>query len=99
MDRPPTLPRLSLGQNYPNPFNPSTRFEFNLPESATIEIRVYNLLGQPVATVASGYYQAGTHTATWNGSNENGTHAPSGVYLYELTNEDERVVRKMILLR
>jgi len=98
-DTPPTLPRLELKQNYPNPFNPSTAFEFTLPQSGTIEIQVYNLLGEHVAVAASGHYQAGEHTASWDGRDDGGNPVSSGVYLYELTKEDEREVRKMVLLR
>ncbi len=93
------LPQFSLGQNYPNPFNPSTRFEFTLPSESEVRIEIYNLLGQHVAQVASGVFQAGTHTATWNGRDDDGHDAPSGIYLYELTDEDERVVHKMALIR
>jgi immune inhibitor A len=93
------LPRFALGQNYPNPFNPSTRFDFTLPSAGEVRIEVYNLLGQHVAQILSGTFQAGTHTAAWDGRDEDGRDAPSGIYLYELTNEDERVVRKMALLR
>jgi hypothetical protein len=96
---PPSLPRLELLQNYPNPFNPSTTIEFTLPQSGTAEIHVYNLLGEHTATPVSGYYQAGTHTATWNGCDDGGNPASSGIYLYELTNGDDRKVRKMVLLR
>ncbi len=93
------LPRFSLGQNYPNPFNPTTRFDFSLSSAGDVRIEVYNLLGQHVAEIASGTFQAGTHTATWDGRDDSGRDAPSGIYLYQLTNDDERVVRKMALVR
>ncbi len=93
------LPQFSLGQNHPNPFNPSTRFEFTVPSESEVRIEIYNLLGQHVAEVVSGTFQAGKHTAAWDGRDDSGRDAASGIYLYELTNEDERVVRKMALLR
>jgi len=93
------LPKFSLGQNYPNPFNPSTRFDFTLPSAGDVQIEIYNLLGQHVARVASGTYQAGTHAVSWDGRDDNGHDAPSGIYLYRLTSESGQVVKKMALLR
>ncbi len=98
-DIPVSLPRLELEQNYPNPFNPVTTIEFTVPKSGEVTVRVYNLLGEMVALVASGWRQAGTHTATWDGRDSDGAPAASGIYLYELTTEDEREVRKMALVR
>lgn len=96
---PPGIPRLTLGQNYPNPFNPATRFEYTLPAAGEIEISVYNVLGERVNRLVSGYHQPGTYSAIWNGTDFAGRDVPSGVYLYELVNDEENVVRKMMLLR
>jgi len=98
-DDPPAIPRLALGQNYPNPFNPSTSFAYSVPVAGEIQIDVYNLLGQHVATLLSGFHSTGAYTATWDGRDKTGSAAPSGIYLYRLTDENDTVVRKMMLIR
>ncbi len=69
----------ALSQNYPNPFNPATTIEFQIAEPATISLRVFDILGREVATLAAGYYAAGSHEVRWDARA-----AASGVYLYRL---------------
>ncbi len=56
----------TLSQNYPNPFNPETTIHFDLPRPAVIELAVYNLAAQRVATLARGHRDAGSHTLRWD---------------------------------
>ncbi|MGB6032521.1 MAG: T9SS type A sorting domain-containing protein, partial [Bacteroidota bacterium] len=84
----------SLSQNYPNPFNPSTMIEFALPHAATVMLKVYNLLGAEVATLASGDHPAGTFKILWGASD-----IPSGVYFYRLSAGKFVQTRKMILMK
>lgn len=81
-----------LAQNYPNPFNPSTEITFTLPASAQVSLRVFNLLGQEVATLVDEYRTAGTHLATFDAQN-----LPSGIYIYRLESGAQSVTRKMML--
>jgi hypothetical protein len=69
----------ALFNNYPNPFNPSTNISFNLPSSEFVELNVFNVLGQRVATVLSQQMTAGTHTVAFNARN-----LASGVYIYQI---------------
>ena len=59
----------TLEQNYPNPFNPTTIISFGLPEASEVTVRVYNLLGQVVETLADGHYDAGRHSVSFNAGN------------------------------
>lgn len=89
----------SLGQNYPNPFNPTTKIEFSIPVKSYVTIEIINLLGQSVTKLIQKNLTAGNHSVTWNGLNENGKTAPSGVYFYTLLTKDRSISKKMILLK
>jgi hypothetical protein len=79
-----TVPQeFALLQNYPNPFNPSTMIQFNLETAANISLKVYNLLGNEVAVLASGHREAGRYTVSF-GINNGTLNLPSGLYFYRL---------------
>ena len=84
----------SLSQNYPNPFNPVTEITFALPNTGDISLKVFNMVGQEVALIASGNYPAGLHTLSFNGVD-----LPSGIYFYTLTGAGVNVTKKMILMK
>jgi hypothetical protein len=71
-----------LVQNYPNPFNPSTRIAYALPEQASVTLRIYNLLGQEVVTLADKVQAAGQYEVVWNARNKDGQSVGTGVYFY-----------------
>jgi hypothetical protein len=83
-----------LEQNYPNPFNPSTRIEFSVPRSTFVTLKVFNLLGEEVCTLATQEFKEGTYTVDWNASG-----APSGVYFYRLCGGSFAETRRMLLLK
>lgn len=100
VNEPTELPRsFSLNQNYPNPFNPTTRLSFVIAHVSFVTLKVYNLLGQEVATLVTDVMQPGTHEVEWDGKAQDGSVLPSGVYTYRLTAGEFRQTRKMILLR
>ncbi|HEX9657524.1 MAG TPA: YCF48-related protein, partial [Bacteroidota bacterium] len=74
----------TLSQNYPNPFNPSTQIVYGLPEEASVVLRIFNVLGQEVATLVDEIQQAGFHSQTWNGHSGLTTTLSSGIYFYRL---------------
>lgn len=90
-----------LYQNYPNPFNPRTAIQFEIPADHTGEIRlqVFDVGGKPVKTLAKGTWSPGTHTVEWNGTNEAGQAAASGVYYYVLKSGSLSLSKKMVFLR
>ncbi|MCK6621319.1 MAG: PepSY domain-containing protein [Calditrichaceae bacterium] len=73
-----------LRQNFPNPFNPSTTIEFALPASARVSLKIFNLLGQEVRTLAAAEKPAGRYSVVWDGRDNAGNAAASGVYVYKL---------------
>jgi hypothetical protein len=83
-----------VSQNYPNPFNPSTVISYQLPASGHVSLKVYNMLGQEVATLVDGIQDAGVNSVTFNGS-----HLASGVYFYGLQALGKVLVNKLLLLR
>jgi photosystem II stability/assembly factor-like uncharacterized protein len=86
--------KFELSQNYPNPFNPSTNIEFTLPKSEFTTLKVFNTLGQKVATLVSKKLNQRNHTYTFDGRN-----LASGIYYYQLVAGDYMEVKKMILLK
>lgn len=92
---PLTLPaETNLDQNYPNPFNPTTAIRFDLASQGVVDLRVYNILGQHVATLLSGLFPEGTHIAHFDGSSFG-----SGAYIYELRTRNSLLRRSMLLVR
>ena len=93
----------ALNQNYPNPFNPTTQVSYALSAPGVVSLQIYNVLGQVVATLVNGNSAAGTFNVTWNGKDDLGRPAASGVYIYRLhatsgTTEFTQA-RKMLLLK
>ena len=96
-DLPPAV--YALMQNYPNPFNPVTRIRFDLPVKGHVKLRIYNVAGQLVKTLTDEQWKAGAHTIDWNGTNNTGSRAASGVYFYRLDASEFCSTKKMVLLR
>ncbi|MCK5126532.1 MAG: M6 family metalloprotease domain-containing protein [candidate division Zixibacteria bacterium] len=88
-----------LDQNFPNPFNPSTTIRYSLPSAEQVDITVYNILGEQVIQLYSGYRPAGSYEAVWDGSTTDGQSSPSGIYFYELATDESKDVRKMLLMK
>ena len=91
--------KYSLNQNYPNPFNPVTTIQYELPENAFVNIRIYDLNGRLVNTLVSKEQTAGCKAIKWAGVDNNGKQVSAGIYLYEVSVGEIRQVRKMVLLK
>lgn len=83
-----------LAQNYPNPFNPSTKINFGLKKSSNVEINVYNILGNKVATLVNEFKPAGNHSVLFNAKN-----LSSGIYFYKIVTNEFAQTRKMLMLK
>jgi hypothetical protein len=92
----PGLPvDFKVSQNYPNPFNPVTTIEFTVPVQAHVTLKVYNTLGQEVATLVNGEQKAANYIATWDAKD-----FASGIYFYKLTAGNFfSSTKKMVLLK
>ena len=88
-----------LRQSYPNPFNPTTTIDYSMAEGSPAEIVIYDILGQRVRTLASGWHGAGSHQVQWHGDDDLGRRAAPGVYLYRLVTQAGVSTRRMVLLK
>lgn len=82
----------NLLSNYPNPFNPTTVISYATARDAHVRVRVYNMIGEVVATLVDEHLAAGSYTVAFNASS-----LPSGVYIYELNVEGSAPLRKKAL--
>jgi plastocyanin len=83
-----------LRQNFPNPFNPATTFSFDIPSMTHVSLKIYNLIGEEVATIVNENMSPGSYSKVWNAAS-----MPSGVYFYKLQAGQFTGTRKLVLLK
>lgn len=88
------LSSFKLEQNYPNPFNPSTEIKYSIPVESYVRLKVYNVLGNEVATLVNEEKPAGKYSIKFNASN-----LSSGVYIYRLQTDYSIITKKMTLIK
>jgi hypothetical protein len=86
--------QFELSQNYPNPFNPATTISFSIPQSSFVTLKVYDIIGNEIATLVNENKAAGRYEINFDASNQS-----SGVYLYSITAGNYNEVRKMTLIK
>ncbi len=91
--------RFVLAQNYPNPFNPETTIEYALPSQSKVTLTVFNVLGQKVRTLTNTVQPAGHYSVVWDSRNEQAELVPTGVYFYVISTNEQRISKKMVLMR
>ncbi|HLT23486.1 MAG TPA: PQQ-dependent sugar dehydrogenase [Ignavibacteria bacterium] len=91
--------QFSLEQNYPNPFNPSTTIRYSLPSMSSVELVIYNTLGKEIKSLVSTTQQAGSYERQWDGRDNSGKVAASGVYFYTLRTNSFTETKRMLLVK
>ncbi len=84
----------SLSQNFPNPFNPSTTIQYSIEQAGMVALKVYNVVGQEVATLVNGRQEAGSYTLTFNANG-----LSTGVYFYRLETGSSGSMKKLVLMK
>ena len=84
----------ALEQNYPNPFNPNTTIKYSIPEDGFVNLEVFNLLGESVATIVNSTQKAGSYQVKFDASQ-----LSSGIYIYKLKSGNFNSVKKMLLMK
>ena len=88
-----------LDQNYPNPCNPSTQIRYQLAKCSSVQLEIYNILGQKIRTLVDTEQDPGEYLIHWDGKADQGVPVAAGIYLYRLKTEDFTLTRKMTILR
>ena len=88
-----------LRQNYPNPMNPSTQILFEIPVAAHVSLKIYDLLDREIRSLTDAPHHAGAHVLHWEGRDNRGLAAPSGVYYYRLQAGSFSEAKRVVLLR
>jgi len=95
----PEVPdKYQLLQNYPNPFNPLTNIEFSIPQTAHVEILVYNLFGQKVKTLVNEILPSGFHHIVWDGRDDKGLKVSTGTYILKMQSNNFLQTKKMMIV-
>ncbi len=89
----------ALYQNHPNPFNPQTMIRYQLPRRGRVSLRVYDILGQELATLVNEEMAPGLHSITWDGRADDGSTVAAGLYFCVMRAEESVNVRKLILMK
>ena len=88
-----------LGENFPNPFNPSTTISYDVATAGDVSLKIFNMRGQEVNILASGYHSINSYMVTWNGTDRNGVEMPAGMYIYKLIADGFVQSNKMLFVK
>jgi trimeric autotransporter adhesin len=89
----------ALSQNYPNPFNPSTKINYQIPQTGKVSIVVYNVNGTEIRNLFNGLQEPGNYNIAWDGRNNSGNPVASGFYMYSVKHNTSVLNKKMLLIK
>ncbi|NMB47831.1 T9SS type A sorting domain-containing protein [Candidatus Kuenenbacteria bacterium] len=89
----------TVHQNYPNPFNSTTTIKYSLPQAETVQLTIYNILGQKVKDLVNVKQPAGSYNIVWDATDRNGMTVPTGVYFYRIEASDFVRTKTMTLMK
>ena len=96
----PTIPNITELRNiYPNPFNPSTQISFGLANPAVVSFTIYNSKGQAIRNINLGMKDAGNWTQVWDGTDNNGRTASTGIYYIKMQAGKDSFTTKAVLMK
>ncbi|OGF04829.1 MAG: hypothetical protein A2509_07900 [Candidatus Edwardsbacteria bacterium RIFOXYD12_FULL_50_11] len=90
---------LALLPCYPNPSRGETTFKYSLPAEGNVNIRIFNILGQEVRTIHIGHSPSGPNAVPWDGRDNKANLLPNGIYVYQLVYGNQRITRKLSILK
>ena len=88
-----------MEQNYPNPLNPETRIQYQISKRSDVILEIYSMLGQRVRSLVHAEQMTGGYSVVWDGANDSGFPAASGVYIYRLKAGEYLAAKKLLLIR
>ncbi|OGU30182.1 MAG: hypothetical protein A2057_05805 [Ignavibacteria bacterium GWA2_35_9] len=88
-----------LYQNYPNPFNPTTKIDYYIPKTSFVSLIIYDLMGREIKKLIEQEQFSGKHSVIWNGTNEENSKVSSSIYFYKMETAENKIIRKMLLLK
>ena len=91
--------KFALHPAYPNPFNPMTHIRYDLPQASYVDLRIFDLTGREVRTLARGFDHAGAKSVVWDAKDNHGRSVSAGVYIYRLESTGQVQSQKLILLK
>ena len=91
--------KFALAKPYPNPFNAFTRINFDVPKTAPVTIKIYNVRGTLVRTIEDSEYQRGAYSTVWNGTNDSNMSVASGVYFIQMVSDKYVATQKTVLVQ
>ncbi|HDY90126.1 MAG TPA: T9SS type A sorting domain-containing protein [bacterium] len=90
---------IDIKGNFPNPFNPSTAIRFALPHEGTVQLSIYNIMGQRVRTLIDASMIAGIHRVQWDGKDDQSLEMSTGIYFLRLMMGDMMATHRMVLIK
>ncbi len=95
-----TIPEeLNIIHTYPNPFNAYTIIDYEISKPGLYTLTIFDLSGRNISVLKSDFHPTGHYSVSWNGKTHTGADVPSGVYFFRLTDKDQSLSKKLVLLR